>query len=171
MSQFKTLDVTALSRDRFIAIFGGVYEHSSWIAAQVFDAGIDSQCNTIARLHERMAKALEAAGSDAVLAVLRAHPDLAGRAAVAGELTDASRGEQADAGISACTPEQFSRFQELNRAYRDKFGFPFIIAVRGLDRHAILSAFESRINNDQATERCAALHQVHQIAANRLRSL
>ena len=89
-----------------------------------------------------MAKVLAAADDEAKLALIRAHPDLAGRAAIAGDLTDSSRSEQAGAGLDRCTPEEYRRFQELNAAYKEKFGFPFILAVGGRTRQEILAAFE-----------------------------
>ena len=92
---------------------------------------------------------LASADEAAKLALIRAHPDLAGRAAIAGDLTDASKSEQAGAGLDRCTPEEYRRFQELNDAYKAKFGFPFILAVAGKTRHDILAAFEARIGNDR----------------------
>ena len=102
---------------------------------------------------------------------LRAHPELAGKLAVAGGLTVESTAEQAGAGLDRCSPEEFARFTELNDQYGAKFGHPFIIAVRGLDRAAILAAFETRVNNDPSTEFATALAEVHKIARLRLELL
>jgi 2-oxo-4-hydroxy-4-carboxy-5-ureidoimidazoline decarboxylase len=161
----------ALDREAFLARFGGVYEHSPWIAAARFDAGLDARHDTAEGLSEALAAIVEAAPEAARLALLRAHPDLAGRLAVAGALTASSAAEQAGAGLDRCTPEQFARFTALNAAYTARFGFPFIIAVRGLDRARILAAFETRAANDPATEFATALAQVHRIALLRLRQL
>jgi OHCU decarboxylase len=118
-----------------------------------------------------MARVVETVGRDRQLALLRAHPDLAGRLAVAGGLTASSSAEQASAGLDRCTPAEFARFQALNAAYREKFGFPFIMAVRGRSRTEILAAFERRVANDAETEFATALAEVHKIALLRLREL
>ena len=102
------------------------------------------------------------------LALLRGHPDLAGKAAVAGDLTAESRGEQASAGLDRCNPEEFQRLQALNAAYKEKFGFPFILAVKGLTREAILAAFEARLAGAPDAEFATALAQVDRIARLRL---
>lgn len=168
MTTFRALDVTKLDRDAFIETFGGIYEHAPWIAARAYDMGVDASLNEVETLRERMARILDEADHESQLTVIRAHPDLAGKAAVAGELTDSSRREQAGAGIDQCSPEEFAEFERLNDAYKKRFGFPFIIAVAGLDRYAILEAFRTRIEHDRETERRTALVQVHRIAANRL---
>src|SRR5262249_51796212 len=105
------------------------------------------------------------------LELIRAHPDLAGRAAIAGDLTDASTREQAGAGLDRLTPGQFERFQRLTDAYRERFGFPFVICVRGLDAEAILEAFERRLKHDRETERATALHEIGRIVQLRLDDL
>ena len=160
-----------LDRDEFVARFGGVYEHSPWVAEQVWDAG-DVPDDPMA-LADAMANAVEEAGEEAQLALLRAHPDLAGRLVAAGELTTESRSEQVSAGLDECTPEELAEFQRLNTAYTARFGFPFIIAVRSLDldRAAILAAFRRRLDNDRKTEFREALDQVHRIARLRLAAM
>ena len=105
------------------------------------------------------------------LALINAHPDLAGKAAVQGQLTAASTQEQSGAGIHQCTAEEFSRFTELNDAYKAKFKFPFIMAVKGSDRHQILAAFETRIHNSVDTEFKCALEEINKIALFRLLTL
>jgi OHCU decarboxylase len=105
------------------------------------------------------------------LALINAHPDLAGKAAVRGELTASSTAEQAGAGISECTAEEFSRFTQLNDAYKAKFGFPFIMAVKGSNRHQILAAFEERIHNSPEQEFACALAEINKIALFRLQQL
>ena len=112
-----------------------------------------------------------AADQDTQLALVNAHPDLAGKAAVRGELTAASTSEQAGAGIHECTPDEFARFTELNDAYVEKFGFPFIIAVRDNTKASILAAFEKRIANDRDTEFATACKQVERIGFLRLKAL
>jgi 2-oxo-4-hydroxy-4-carboxy-5-ureidoimidazoline decarboxylase len=108
------------------------------------------------------------AGDAEKLALVRAHPDLAGRAAVAGEIAEESKREQAGAGLDTLTAEEFARFTKLNTAYRDKFGFPFILAVKGATKHEILSSFEERIAREEEAEFAAALVQVGRIIAFRL---
>jgi OHCU decarboxylase len=157
-----------LDADGFIARFGGVFEHSPWIAEAALAADPGLLHADVSRLHAAMASVLRAAGPERQLVVLRAHPDLAGKLALAGELTADSSAEQAGAGLDRCTAEEFARFQELNDAYQAKFGFPFIIAVRGLDRHDILRAFEKRVGNTPEQEFQTALGQVERIALLRL---
>lgn len=153
-------------RDEFIARFGGIYEHSPWVAEGVWDAReVPDDPRALA---DAMAEVVEAVGEEAQLALLRAHPDLAGRLAVKGELTAESRSEQASAGLDRCTPEEFAEFERLNRDYTKGFDFPFIIAVRGLDRPAVLAAFRRRLANDRDAEFREALDQVHRIARLRL---
>jgi OHCU decarboxylase len=157
-----------LDADGFIARFGGVFEHSPWIAEAALAANPGLLHADVGTLHAAMTTVLRAAGPERQLIVLRAHPDLAGKLALAGELTADSSAEQAGAGLDRCTPEEFARFQELNDRYQAKFGFPFIIAVRGLDRHDILRAFEKRVGNTPEQEFQTALAQVERIALLRL---
>jgi 2-oxo-4-hydroxy-4-carboxy-5-ureidoimidazoline decarboxylase len=115
-----------------------------------------------------MAHVVDTAETARQLELIRAHPELAGKAAVRGELTDDSKLEQAGAGLDRCSPEEFERLQRLNREYGEKFDFPFIIAVKGLDRAAILAAIAERLEHSPAEEFAAALAQIHRIAALRL---
>ncbi len=160
----------ALDRDAFVARFGGVYEHSPWIAERAFDAGLTAEANTAEGLSGLLRTQVEAGGADRQLALLRAHPDLAGKLAVADALTAASAAEQAGAGLAACTTKEFERFQMLNAAYQEKFGFPFIVAVAGKHRTEILEVFGRRVGNDRDTEFREALEQVHRIALLRLQT-
>ncbi|MBO3761194.1 2-oxo-4-hydroxy-4-carboxy-5-ureidoimidazoline decarboxylase [Ciceribacter sp. L1K23] len=160
-----------MERDVFVSSYGGVFEHSPFIAERAFDAGLIEEPLTAAGVHAALVRMFRAASPDERLGVLRAHPDLAGRLAVAGELTEDSRKEQAGAGLDRLTAEEFARFTELNAQYTQKFGFPFIIAVKGLNRHDILAAFEHRIDNDRDTEFETACAQVEKIARLRLESL
>merc|ERR550537_1813692 len=115
-----------------------------------------------------MMAVVDNAEEEVKLALLRAHPDLAGKAALAGDVTAESSEEQARAGLSKCTAEELQRFTTLNDDYRKKFGFPFILAVRNATKRAILTAFERRLKNDVAAERTECLMQVHKIAYMRL---
>lgn len=159
-----------MSKDDFVARFGGVFEHSPWVAAGAFDAGI-AEPLTAGGVHQAMCAAFRSADDAARLAVLRAHPDLAGKLAIAGELTEDSRKEQAGAGLDRLSAEEHARFTALNSAYVTKFGFPFIIAVKGLTKDDILAAFETRINNDRNAEFETASRQVERIALLRLTSM
>lgn len=169
MTVFATLRPSTLSREAFIAAFADIYEHSPWVAQQAFDQGPVG--DEIEALHARMSQALLGADRAAQLALINAHPDLAGKAAVNGELTAASTSEQAGAGIHLCTPAEFARFTELNNAYKARFQFPFIMAVKGSDRHQILAAFEQRIQHSAEVEFACALAEINKIASLRLHAL
>ncbi|UTW07665.1 2-oxo-4-hydroxy-4-carboxy-5-ureidoimidazoline decarboxylase [Pseudomonas benzenivorans] len=171
MSRFQTLTPSQLSRADFVQAFADIYEHSPWVAEQAYDLGLDSGLDEVDGLHQRMADLLLSASREAQLALINAHPDLAGKAAVRGELTASSTSEQAGAGINQCTAEEFARFTELNDAYKAKFGFPFIMAVKGSDRHQILAAFEERIHNSPEQEFTRALAEINKIALFRLQQL
>lgn len=171
MTDFKTNRPSELERDPFIKYFGGVYEHSSWIAEQLWDGGLAPIHNTIEGLQAAMMEVIEGAGFEPQLALLRAHPDLAGKLAVSGNLTKESTGEQASAGLDQCSPDEFAAFQSLNNRYKEKFGFPFILAVKGRSREEILENFKDRVDRDPLDEFEEALSQVHQIARLRLNDL
>ncbi len=170
-TQFFRKRPTAMTRPVFVNRFGGIYEHSPWVAEAVYDARLRPAHDGVKALHVAMVETVETAPHDRRLELLRAHPDLAGRLAIRGELTPASMAEQASARLDACTMEEFDRFQELNAAYRAKFGFPFIMAVSGRSRSEILDAFERRIKNEPAAEFRTALDEVHKIALLRLGEL
>lgn len=160
-----------ITRQDFIERFGGVFEHSPFIAERALDAGAIAEPLAAATVHQAMAKQFRAASADEQLGVLRAHPDLAGKLAIAGGLTDDSRKEQAGAGLDRLSPQEHARFTALNTAYVDKFGFPFIIAVKGLTKDDILAAFETRIDNTREQEFETAKAQVERIALLRLTAL
>ena len=160
-----------MSRSDFVDRFGGVFEHSPWIAERAYDAGGLQETPTAEGVHVALVGQFRAASASEQLGVLRAHPDLAGKLAIAGDLTEESRNEQAGAGLDRLTPEEHARFTALNTAYTDKFGFPFIIAVKGLSKDDILAAFESRIDNTPEQEFETALRQVERIALLRLTAL
>ena len=163
---------SGLDRTQFVTLYGRVYEHSPWIAEAAWSMGLKkAQHDTVEGLHEALAEIVDAASHERQLALLNAHPDLAGRLAVRGELTTESTSEQASAGLDKCSPEEFRRFTALNETYRVKFPFPFIMAVKGKSRAEILDAFERRIHNDEDAEFRTALTEVHKIALLRLRDL
>lgn len=170
MSPFKSLTPSQLDRAAFVAAFGGVYEHSAWVAERAFDEGTPLP-DTIEALHQRLAAQVAQASQGEQLALIQAHPDLAGRAALAGELTAASSGEQAGAGLDQCSPDELTRFTRYNEAYRAKFSFPFIMAVKGSNRHLILAAFEERLPNTPEQEFQRALAEIDRIALFRLQTL
>ena len=150
----------------FIARYAEVYEHSPWVAEQV--APIAAELGDTDRLAEIMADCVDNADKDRQLALIRAHPDLAGKAQVAGELTADSTAEQASAGLDQCTKLEYERFQALNDAYKEKFGFPFVMAVRNSSREEILDAFSKRLQHDLDLEFETALTEIHKIARLRL---
>ena len=153
----------------FIARYGGIYEHSPWVAelAAPVAAGLDG----VERLAEIMADVVDNADTEQQLALIRAHPDLAGKAQVAGELTLDSTREQASAGLDQCSKVEYEKFQALNDAYKAKFGFPFVMAVRGSSRAEILEAFSARLQNDYDEEFETALAEIHEIARLRLEAM
>ena len=138
---------------------------------QAWDIGLTPRDDTAAGLCSSFIDVVEMAGREAQLALLRAHPDLAGRLVRRGDVTDASRNEQASAGLEDCSDAEFEEFQYLNRRYTEKFNFPFILAVRGRHRTEILEAFNRRVENDVEDEFEEALQQVFQIARLRLREI
>lgn len=156
------------SLNAFVAAYGDVFEHSPWIAEQAWREGLDERHDDPVALAEKMGGVLRAAPVERQIAVIEAHPDLAGKAALADELTDASKSEQAGAGLDQCSPEELSRFESLNGTYKATFGFPFVVAVKGLDRYAILEAFQTRLDNTPAQERQTAIEQIVRIARFRL---
>lgn len=160
-----------LDRAAFLARFAGIWEHSPWIAEGAFDRGLTAAEDTAPGLHAAMVAVMRAAGDDRKLALIRAHPDLAGRLAAAGRLTAESTGEQASAGLDRLTDEERAAFTALNEAYVARFGFPFIMAVKGRTKDEIRAAFERRIGHDRDTEFAEALAQIERIALLRLTDL
>ncbi len=162
--------LNAAPQDEFTALLDGTYEHSPWIAREAWRR---RPFASPAALKRAMTESVRAAGRDAQLALIRAHPELAGKAMVAKALTAESTHEQGAAGLTACTPEEFATLQRLNAEYGAKFGFPFILAVRGprglgLTRSAIIAAFERRLANHPDFEFAEALRNIHRIAEIRL---
>lgn len=161
-----------MTRDEFVDRFGGVFEHSPFIAERAYDDDlVRGETLNVERVHTALVAVFRVASDEERLGVLRAHPDLAGKLAIAGELTQDSRNEQAGAGLDRLSPEEHARFTALNDAYTQKFGFPFIIAVKGLNRHDILTAFETRVNNSREEEFATACGQVERIALLRLQGM
>ncbi len=160
-----------MGRDEFIARFGGIYEHSAWIAEQLWQNGLDESHNTPEGLALAMREVLKKASDAQKLALIRAHPELAGRAAIGGKLTQSSKSEQSGAGLTSCSRAEFEQFQSLNAAYNARFGFPFIIAVKGRTRREILAEFTKRLANSPTKEFQSALEQINKIALLRLREM
>lgn len=161
-------EINAMSAGDFVAALGGVFEHSPWIAEQAFAARPFAD---VAALHAAMVAAVRGASRDRQIALLRAHPELAGKEARAGTLTDASTAEQDSAGLTALSREEMERIARLNREYRAKQGFPFVIAVRNSGKAQIFSEFERRLANDIAAEVGNGLEQVYAITRLRLDSI
>ena len=158
-----------MSDSDFVARYGGIYEHSPWVAEQVqelLDGSVDTEI-----LERLMADCVDNASREQRLELICAHPDLAGKAHISGDLTANSSAEQASAGIDQCTPDEYARFQTLNSSYKTKFGFPFVMAVRDSSRTQILAAFEARLGNDADVEFETALAEIHAIARLRLQAL
>lgn len=168
MNHNKTLNPGASNQQSFVEQFGGLYEHSPWVAELVWP-GVEQESEiTFEALAKLLRATVDEASDDRKLALLRAHPELAGKAATEGTLTPESTDEQARARLDLCTPAEFEKFHQLNSAYNKKFEFPFIMAVRNSTRAEILHAFESRLQNNRQEEFATALEQVHQIAQLRL---
>lgn len=159
----KTLN--AADEAGFVAALGDIFEHSPWVAAGAFAR---RPFSSLAALHAAMTAAVQAAGEGPQLALIKAHPDLAGKAARAGNLTAESRAEQASAGLDRLSEIEFATFHRLNDSYGQKFGFPFIVCVRRHSKDSILAQMERRLRNDAAAERATALAEIVRIAALRL---
>ena len=158
-------ELNEASRSAFVAAVGDVFEHAPWVAEAAF---AQRPFVTVAALHQAMAAAVEAAPSEAKLAFLRGHPELAARAAPPGGLTDDSRAEQGSLGLTTLSETEFARFERANKAYREKFGFPFIICVRRHTRASVLRQFERRTHNSVEAELASALNEIGFITRLRL---
>ncbi|MEP2983603.1 MAG: allantoinase PuuE [Roseibium sp.] len=157
-----------MDRGTFVAEFGGMFEHSPWIAEGAFDLELGATHDNAAGIHNALARVFRNASEEQRLGVLTAHPDLAGKLAAAGRLTKESTAEQAGAGLDLLTDEERETFQNLNAEYVERHGFPFIIAVKDNTKSSILEAFHRRIKNDRDTEFSEACRQVERIAELRL---
>jgi 2-oxo-4-hydroxy-4-carboxy-5-ureidoimidazoline decarboxylase len=152
----------------FVAILGGVFEHSPWVAEAVADL---RPFQSVPDLHGAMAAAVRGASDAVRLRLICAHPELAGKAAIRGTLTAESSREQSGAGLDQCHEEEFAQLQRLNADYHQKFGFPFIIAVRGHDRQSIIRHFMQRLTSDRVTEMNECIEQIIRIGGFRLTDL
>jgi len=157
--------LNAATETDFVAAVGSVFEGSPRFAARAWAL---RPFQSIEHLHSTLRAVVERAPEAEQFALIRAHPDLAGKAAIAGDLTEDSRREQSSAGLNRLTPEQFATFTRLNAAYRERFDFPFIICVREHTRESILTSFETRLTHDLAEERATALEEICKIARLRL---
>ena len=160
-----------MTKQRFVERFGGIFEHSPWIAEGAWSLELGPAHDCATGLHNALARIFRSATLDQRLAVLRAHPDLAGKLAAAKRLTPESTAEQASAALDALTDDERATFQRLNTDYVAKHGFPFIIAVRDNSKASILQAFTTRIGNDTETEFATACAQVERIAELRLKDI
>ena len=167
----RRLRPSQMEKADFVAKFGGIFEHSPWIAERAWELELGPAHDTPAGLHNALARMFRSATEAERLGVLTAHPDLAGKLAAAKRLTAESTAEQASAGLDALTDAERARFTELNTAYVARHEFPFIIAVRDNTKASILAAFETRLNNDRATEFTTACAQVERIARLRLEDM
>jgi N-carbamoyl-L-amino-acid hydrolase len=158
-------ELNALPAPDFVAALAAIYEHSPWVPERV--AGLRPFASVLG-LHEAMAAAVLRADAATQLALIRAHPKLAGRAAIRGDLTAASSSEQQGAGLAACTPQQYARLQALNARYDERFGFPFILAVKGHTPDSVIAELALRLDHDVAEELRVALQQIGRIARFRL---
>lgn len=166
--QYSLEQLNSMPRDAFEAALSGIFEHSPWVAQQAADG---RPFESVDALYTTMRDIVANSGSDRQLALINAHPELAGKAAVRGELTAESTREQSGAGLALCTQEEFDKLQRLNAQYREKFGFPFILAVRGYDRAGIIANFEARVNNSREDELRTSLEQIYRIARLRVDDL
>jgi OHCU decarboxylase len=162
---------SALALDDFTALYGNVFENSEWVAERTFKCELGPAHDTATGLHAAMCQVFRGADDEERLDVLKAHPDLAGKLAQAERLTDESANEQASAGLDALTDAERQRFTTLNDAYQQKFGFPFIIAVRDHTKTDILDIFAKRLDNDRDAEFLTARRQVERIAELRLKAM
>lgn len=158
-----TLDeINALPPGLFAARYGGLFEHSPWVAERA------AARRPFPDLADGLAGTVEALDAEDQLRLIRAHPELAGKAALARELTPASAAEQGSAGLDRLSEEEFGRFHALNEAYRQRFGFPFVICVRRTDKAGVLAAMERRLSNTREEEVAASAREIGHIVRLRL---
>ena len=160
--------VNELGREAFVARFGPLFEHSPWVAA---DAWADRPFTDKDELFEALCSAMYSAPVERKLALIRAHPDLAGRAAIEGTLTRSSKREQAAAGLDRLTPDEYEAFTRLNAAYRERFGFPFVVCAREHTKESILRVAAERLEHNREEEVRVALEEIAKIARLRLEDL
>jgi 2-oxo-4-hydroxy-4-carboxy-5-ureidoimidazoline decarboxylase len=160
--------LSKLDKGEFVRTLGCVFEHSTWVAEMAWERRPFVDLN---ELHSEMVRAVLDAGTEAQLSLIRAHPQLAGREAQRGDLTDASLSEQGSAGLAQCSPEELARLHKGNAAYLAKFGFPFVMAVKYSSRSEILAKLEVRLQNARADEFSTCLTEIGRIARYRLEAL
>ena len=158
-------NLNAASEEEFVAALGGIYEHSDWVAEQVLQ---QRPFPNPENLRLAMRRTVDEAADEEKLVLIRAHPDLAGKLARAGVLTEASTREQAGLGLDRLSDDEYESFSEKNGRYREKFGFPFIICARLTTKQGVLDAFVKRLENTREEEISEALAQIHEIARLRL---
>jgi OHCU decarboxylase len=161
-------ELNTLPVEKLVALLGGVFEHSPWVAERAARA---RPFGSRAELLEEMRAIVQRASAEEQLALIRAHPDLGARGRARTQLTEASAQEQRRAGLDACTDEEYAHLVRLNASYVEKFSFPFILAVRGHTPDSILAALQNRLNNNVTTERHTALTQIGLIGGYRLEDL
>ncbi|HTB83278.1 MAG TPA: 2-oxo-4-hydroxy-4-carboxy-5-ureidoimidazoline decarboxylase [Candidatus Sulfotelmatobacter sp.] len=166
--KFSINKINGLGQSEFVRVIGPVFEHSPWIAEQTY---VQQPFAGLGNLHHALCETVKGSGEEKQLALIRAHPDLVGKLALAGKLTRESTNEQASAGLDKLSPEEISLFENQNAAYKNKFGFPFIICARLNKKEAILQGFESRLKHSREQEIPAALSEIFKIAELRLRDL
>ncbi|MEO8677116.1 MAG: 2-oxo-4-hydroxy-4-carboxy-5-ureidoimidazoline decarboxylase [Casimicrobiaceae bacterium] len=157
--------LSVASRDEFVRALGGIFEHTPWIAERAWPA---RPFASVDELHRAMLGVLASASREAKLALICAHPELAGKEAAAGTMTVDSVGEQASAGLDRCTPDELARLRAHNQSYRETFGFPFVMAVKGKSRQEILATLASRIGNTREAEFARCIEEIGRIARLRL---
>ncbi len=162
------VELNLLSPEEFVHIVGPVFEHSPWIAEATWSK---KPFASLEQLHRALCETVESAGEEKQLALIRAHPDLVGRLALARQLTKESTGEQASAGLDQLSSEEIELFQKNNAAYKEKFGFTFVICARLNKKVAILNGFKVRLHNSREQEIKTALEEIFKIAELRLRDL
>jgi OHCU decarboxylase len=166
--KYTLAEINSFSRERFVEVFGSTFEHSPWVAETTWD---QRPFTDFDNLHRELCLTVHRCGEERQLALICAHPDLVGNAALAGTLTRASSSEQASAGLDKLAPEEIRAFQANNNEYREKFGFPFVICARLNKREAILKGFQTRLKNSRREEIQTALEEIGKIAYLRLRDL
>ncbi|HEX4349037.1 MAG TPA: 2-oxo-4-hydroxy-4-carboxy-5-ureidoimidazoline decarboxylase [Verrucomicrobiae bacterium] len=168
MKRWAISEINSLPCEEFVRAFGLVFEHSPWIAELAWER---KPFANLEQLHRALCQTVENSGLDRQLSLIRAHPDLVGRLAQTGQLTKESTHEQASAGLDRLTKDEVQMFQKNNTAYKDRFGFPFIICARLNKKEAILAGFELRLKNSRDQEVKTALEEISKIAELRLRDL
>ncbi len=165
---FKLAQINSLSREDFVCVVGPVFEDSPWIADSTWPK---RPLKSLDSLHKALCKTVQSSTEDKQIDLIRAHPDLVGRAALSGSLTPASQSEQARAGLNNLSDDEIALFQKYNQSYREKFDFPFVVCARLNNKEAILKGFEARLNHSREKEIKTALAEIEKIAYLRLQDI